>query len=72
MTGREFAEQVARELGLPPLADDEVDAILALAGVAAHASERLAAPLSTYLAGRSGKPLDDVRTAVFRVSGSGP
>ena len=69
MTGREFAAQVAQELGLPPLADDEVDAILAMAGVAAHSSERLAAPLCTYLAGRSGKPLDDVRTAIFRVSG---
>ena len=37
--------------------------LLALAGVAAHASERTAAPVSCYLAARSGVPLADALAA---------
>lgn len=33
------------------------------AASAAHASERIAAPLTTWLAGRSGKPLDELNAA---------
>jgi hypothetical protein len=68
MTGREFADEVARALGLEPLSDADADLLLATAGVAAHASERLAAPLTTYLAGRSGRPLDEVRAAVRAIA----
>ena len=69
MTGQEFARQVAIALGVEPLSDGEVDLLLATAGVAAHASERLAAPLTTYLAGRSGRDLEEVRAAVQRLAG---
>jgi hypothetical protein len=68
MTGHEFARQVAIALGVETLSDDEIDLLLATAGVAAHASERLAAPLTTYLAGRSRRDLEDVRAAVQRVA----
>ena len=68
MNGREFADEVARALGLEPIGDDDADLLLATAGVAAHASERLAAPLTTYLAGRSGRPLDEVRAAVQAIA----
>jgi len=68
MTGREFADAVAAALGLDPLTDEEANSLLATAGVAAHASERLAAPLTTYLAGRSGRPLDEVRDTVRRLA----
>jgi hypothetical protein len=54
MTGEEFAQAVARELGLPELTEEEIGALLQLASTAAHSSERLAAPLCTYLAGRAG------------------
>lgn len=53
MTGQEFANAVARELGLPDLSEDEIGQLLKLASSAAHGSERLAAPLCTYLAGRT-------------------
>jgi hypothetical protein len=53
-TGREWIDAYADALGTPRPDDGEVDALLALAGVAAHASERVAAPLCTWLAGRSG------------------
>jgi hypothetical protein len=69
MTGQEFARQVAHALGVESLTDDDANAILAMAGVAAHASERLAAPLCAYLAGRSGRSLADAREAVARVAG---
>jgi hypothetical protein len=71
MTGHEFARDVAQALGVEALTDDEANAILAMAGVAAHSSERLAAPLCTYLAGKSGRPLEDARAAVKLVAERG-
>jgi Domain of unknown function (DUF6457) len=49
----EFLERVRSRLGPnPPALDEgEIEAILELARVAAHASERRAAPVTTYLAG---------------------
>ena len=67
MTGEEFAQAVAKQLGLAPLDGAEIDELLTIASNAAHASERLAAPLCTYLAGRSGRPLADIHTAIDRV-----
>jgi hypothetical protein len=51
---REWIDRYARELGLPALTDDEVDALLELAGVAAHDSARPSAPVSCWLAARAG------------------
>jgi hypothetical protein len=67
MTGQEFAQAVAKQLGLAPLDGDEIDELLTIASNAAHASERLAAPLCTYIAGKSGRPLADIHTAIDRV-----
>jgi Domain of unknown function (DUF6457) len=49
----EFVERVRSLLGPnpPALGAGEVEAILELARVAAHSSERRAAPVTTYLAG---------------------
>ena len=49
----EFLERVRSLLGPnpPAVGPGEVEAILELARVAAHASERRAAPVTTYLAG---------------------
>ena len=65
MTGEEFANAVARELGLEELSEEQIGALLKIASVAAHSSERLAAPLCTYLAGRTSiaavrKAVDDL------------
>ena len=68
MDGHEFARDVAHALGVESLTEDDANALLAMAGVAAHASERLAAPLCTYLGGRSGRSLDDVRAAIDLVA----
>ena len=40
-------------LGVTPPNDAEIEALLALAGVAAHASERTAAPVSCWVAARA-------------------
>lgn len=41
-------------LGVEPPTEEDVNDLLALAGVAAHASERTAAPISCWLLARSG------------------
>ena len=48
----EFVEALAEALGTTPLSIAEVDALLDLAGAAAHGTgDRTSAPLATFLAG---------------------
>jgi hypothetical protein len=54
MDAQEWLTTFADRLGLGPLEQADIDALLDLASVAAHTSERLAAPLTCYLVGRSG------------------
>ncbi len=53
-TAADWIAAYATRLGLDAPAPAEIEALLALAGVAAHASERQAAPISTWLAARAG------------------
>jgi len=57
MTRDEWIEEFAREIGIEPPTREEIDALLDLAAEAAHSSERTAAPLACWLAGRSGMSL---------------
>jgi hypothetical protein len=52
----EWLERVTKELGIDPaLTDDDAEALLKIARIAAHTSDdRRTAPLLTYLVGRSG------------------
>jgi len=61
MTRDEWIADFAAELGVPPPDSHAVDTLLSLAGVAAHRSERTAAPLACYLVGRAG--IDPSRAA---------
>jgi hypothetical protein len=54
VTGPEWLRSFAAELGLPEPTDAEIESLLAMAGTAAHASERTAAPLSCWLVGKAG------------------
>jgi hypothetical protein len=54
---RNWLDRYTTALGTPPISDEEVETLLELAGVAAHASERTAAPITCYVAGRSGTPI---------------
>jgi len=64
----EWLERFATLLGVEAPADDDIDALLALAGIAAHASERTAAPLSTWLAGRAGVAPAEAKAAAQRLA----
>jgi len=64
----EWVRRFADLLGTTPPTDEEVDALLALAGVAAHASERTAAPLSTWLVGRAGVAPREAKAAAARLA----
>lgn len=50
---REWVDQFAALIGVTPPTDAEIEQILALAGSAAHASERTAAPISCWLAAQA-------------------
>ena len=52
----EWVAGFAARLGLDAPTDQEVETLLELAAVAAHASERIAAPLACWLVGRAGLP----------------
>jgi hypothetical protein len=71
MTLDEWVAALAAELGLDDLEVD-VQQVLDVAGDAAHAVTRLAAPLTTfiagYAAGRAGGTSDDDREAIDAVS----
>ncbi len=54
MDGNAWIAKFAAAIGVDPPAPDVVEELLALAGDAAHASERLAAPIACYLVGRAG------------------
>ncbi len=54
MTRDEWIAAFAAELGVEPPDAATVEALLAVAGTAAHASERTAAPIACYLVGLAG------------------
>jgi uncharacterized protein DUF6457 len=60
MTASEWIQAFCEEIEAPVPGEDEIEAILRLAAVAAHASERIAAPVACWIAGASGKPLADL------------
>lgn len=59
MTRDEWIAQFAAALGVEPPDEATVDTLLALAGTAAHASERTAAPIACYLVGLAGRDVTD-------------
>jgi hypothetical protein len=67
VTPAEWVERFAREIGIERPNEDEFAAILDLAAVAAHASERIAAPVACWMAGRAGIPLTELIEVAERV-----
>jgi hypothetical protein len=64
MTAEEWLEQFATALGRPAPTGAEMTAVLELASVAAHASERRAAPIACWLSALAGvDPADALRLA---------
>lgn len=67
---QEWLESFARRLGVATPSEAQCDAILALAGVAAHESERTAAPIACWMAASAG--LDAEAALAFARELSGP
>jgi hypothetical protein len=60
----EWLAGFAARLGVPAPSDDEIDELLTLAGAAARASARQAAPVACWLAARAGVSPADALAAV--------
>jgi hypothetical protein len=69
ITGEEWVERFAAEIGIEPPNRQTFGAILKLAATAAHASERTAAPVACYLAGLTGRRLDELDEIATRLQG---
>jgi hypothetical protein len=59
---------LATEFGVPAPTEQETTDLLALAGISAHASERLAAPLSCWLAARAGLNVAEALAVATRLA----
>ncbi len=55
MNADEWVAAYAERLGIEPPTPDEMNTLLELAGVAAHASERIAAPIACWMTARAGR-----------------
>jgi len=69
VTVEAFLQAFSAEVGVPAPSAGEAEALLALASIAAHASERTAAPISCWMGGASGLPIAELLAAAQRVAG---
>jgi hypothetical protein len=67
MTAEEWLTAFAEEIGAAAPDREQMDEILRLAAIAAHASERIAAPIACYLTGVSERSLEEAIEAAERV-----
>jgi hypothetical protein len=67
MTRDEWIADFSRRVGVNAPTPEEVEAILDLAAVAAHSSERTAAPVACWVGGRTGLSLEELQEAAQRV-----
>jgi hypothetical protein len=68
MNAKEWIAAYAEQLGIEAPTPDELKAILDLAAEAAHASERIAAPVACWLAARAGRSPEESLALARRVS----
>lgn len=70
LTRRQWIDEFAAAAGVASPTEPEVEQLLALAGVAAHSSERTAAPVTCWIAARASLPLADAVAMAERLSES--
>jgi hypothetical protein len=68
VTAQEWIAAFATEIGVSPPDEETVETLLGIAGVAAHASERTAAPITCYLIGQSGVDLTRARLVAEKLA----
>lgn len=71
MKADQWLAEYAAEIGADAPDEATVAALLDLAATAAHASERIAAPIACYLAGRDGRSLEELREIADGIGESG-
>jgi Domain of unknown function (DUF6457) len=67
VNAEEWVAAYAAALGVDPPSADEFTTLLELAGVAAHSSERVAAPVACWISARAGVAPDDALAAARRI-----
>ena len=72
MTRDEWIAAFASEAGVQRPAPAQIRKLLSLAGIGAHASERTAAPLACWIAGRSDRTLDQLLASAEAIGADGP
>jgi len=60
VTSEQWISNFAGRIDIDSPSPDETNEILKLAGIAAHASERISAPLACWIAGRSGRSPEEL------------
>lgn len=68
MDPHEWINAFAAELGAEAPGQEQIDEMLKLASVAAHSSERFAAPVACWIAGSCGADLTAAREAAERIA----
>jgi hypothetical protein len=68
VTVEEFLVAYAAEIGAPIPSREEMDALLEVASIAAHGSQRTAAPLACWMGGTSGVSVPELLAAARRVA----
>ena len=67
-TTSEWLSRFSELISTAPPTEEECKLLLELAGVAAHGSERPAAPLTTWLVGRAGLPATEALELAHRLA----
>jgi hypothetical protein len=71
MNAREWLEAYAEKLGTAAPTTEEFKTLLDLAGVAAHSSERVAAPVSCWVAAKAGVSVEEALKAAREIAPAG-
>lgn len=71
MTAQEWVRTFAERAGAQAPDQDQINEILRLAAVAAHSSERIAAPIACWVAGTTGRPLAELRALAEELAEGG-
>lgn len=67
MTFEEWVRRYAQDLGLEAPSAEEIEQVLRLAAAAAHGSQRQAAPIASWLAGKTGRPIAELADVAERL-----
>jgi hypothetical protein len=68
MTRAEWLRAFCAEIGVDAPTAAEEEGLLELAAIAAHSSERPAAPLACWAAGKTGRSPDELREIARRIN----